>query len=472
MLPSTKFRLALLICWMSLLPMGAAMAQPATSAPTQSASAPTAPAKRLVVRSYSLNEHVAKLDGQWQAMRLASDGNVYFVGSSHSHDHGAAYFRYEPAGGKLTMLCEDISRLCGEDPTKQIPQGKIHSDTVESNGKLYFATHLANYWPQAETAYSGAHLVSYDLRAGTLRDMGILLPRHTCYSGLAIDPKGRWAYALMVSWAPQDRTTEGTFVVRTDLATGKMTNLGEIPLERKISCHYFFVDNRGDCWFAAREHLYVVRAADGKIEAIDGALENVPWLDADGAPQPDKATGWIWGQSQGDGEKFLCTLAGKGEIRQMLYEFDAGRANAGKPAFKPLARIGATALGVTMAGDRVYFVRLGNGKAGPKGDSHHLLSAAWKGRNVGKVLDHGEIFDQDGRYPWRIEAMAADAKGKVFFSGDWYVLKDADGEVLKSEVNRSTLRLREKYDGTGDPQYTRLWRGQFFAVADVAKDLP
>jgi hypothetical protein len=451
-----------------VLALGCAGAQRGAVSSSQPASAPTSqPEKRLVVRTFSLNPYVAKLDGQWQAMRLGSDGKVYFASSSHSHDHGAAYFRYDGATDKLTMLCEDISKVCGEDPTSQIPQGKIHSDSVESKGHIYFATHLANYWPAANSAYSGAHLIRLDMRDGTLRDMGIFMKGHTCYSALAIDPQGRWAYALAVSWAPESKG-EGTFIVRCDLATGKMQNLGAIPLlKHKLACPYFFVDSQGDCWFPAEGRLFVARAS-GKIEATQ-TLEAVPCFDERGAMKTAAADGLNWGQGVGDGRRFLCTLSGDNDVRQMLYEFDARRAAAGKPAFTPVARIGFSGLGMTRAADRVYFVQLGSGKPGAKGENHHFLSVAWRGRHAGQVIDHGRIFDQDGRTPWRIESMAADGKGKVYMSGDWRLLKNDKGEVLESEALHATLRLPEDYKGVPPATYSRLWRGQFFGVVDVGK---
>ena len=38
------------------------------------------------VQSYSLNVFEQKLDGQWQGAMVASDGNVYFGGSTHSNN--------------------------------------------------------------------------------------------------------------------------------------------------------------------------------------------------------------------------------------------------------------------------------------------------------------------------------------------------------------------------------------------------
>src|ERR1043166_4175823 len=62
----------------------------------------------LVVRSYPLNSYCRDLDGQWEGIRLASDGNCYFASSTHSARHGADFFEYNPGTKKLTLLCNDI----------------------------------------------------------------------------------------------------------------------------------------------------------------------------------------------------------------------------------------------------------------------------------------------------------------------------------------------------------------------------
>src|SRR5450631_3851145 len=82
------------------------------------------------VQSYALNNYTRVLDGQWEGIRYASDGNVYFASSSQDAHHGASFFKYSPATGQVTMLVADITTICGEDPYTN-PQGKIHSDIVE-----------------------------------------------------------------------------------------------------------------------------------------------------------------------------------------------------------------------------------------------------------------------------------------------------------------------------------------------------
>src|SRR6185312_7183386 len=98
-------------------------------------------AQNQTVQSYPLNSYSRYLDGQWEGIKYASDGNVYFASSSQSAHHGASFFKYSPATQQVTMLAEDITTICGEDPQTN-PQGKIHANIQEMHGWLFFTTHF------------------------------------------------------------------------------------------------------------------------------------------------------------------------------------------------------------------------------------------------------------------------------------------------------------------------------------------
>ncbi|MHC4716025.1 MAG: NHL repeat-containing protein [Planctomycetota bacterium] len=440
---------------MAAIPVADALAAP----PYRRQPGPVGSAKVCRVRSFALNGYVRKLDGQWQGIRYASDGNVYFASSTHAHDHGGAVFRYDPRSGKLKMLCEDISRVCGEDPTRSTPQGKIHSDFVESNGWIYFATHLACYWPAAADAYTGSHLVGLEMKTGRFRDFGILKPGFSCYSGLGVDPAGRYAYAILMSWAKRLRPA-GTHVTRTDLRTGRTVDLGPLPGKQRSSCAHVFVDRRGDCWFTPGGGLHVARAATGKVEALPDALSA---LRLPGSENTGSARGWFWGEPLGDGDRYVCMMYVR-RLGNVLYEFNAARMPDAAAAFRPLAAVGPASPAVAWTADRVYYRQRASGSRRPKGDDHHLMSVSLAGPDRGAVTDHGLILDQDGRRPWRFAGLAADGKGKLFFVGDWWLNGDEKG----------TLRLSYRWQpGSGEaPFYDEMWRGQFFAVADLAKPRP
>ncbi len=212
MLLTERNRIRRLVCGCviaAMLPLAAVGAAWATEPDVPNARRIIAIAKanqpKLVVRSFPLRGYARKLDGQWQGIRCASDGNVYFASSTHAHNAGAAVFRYDPRTGKIKLLCKDITAICGEKAPKTPPQGKIHSDFIESGGWIYFATHLANTWPKVARAYTGSHVVGYQLSTGRFRDFGVTKRRFSCYSGIAVDPRGKYIYNVVMPFYWSDK---------------------------------------------------------------------------------------------------------------------------------------------------------------------------------------------------------------------------------------------------------------------------
>src|SRR4029077_11582940 len=117
-------------------------AAPESGAPTEQTEPKATVLTNPTVQQLALNDYKRELDGQWEGIRLASDGNVYFASSSHSAHQGASFFKYNTTTGQVTELVHEITDICGEDAQTN-PQGKIHSDIVEANGWLYMATHHA-----------------------------------------------------------------------------------------------------------------------------------------------------------------------------------------------------------------------------------------------------------------------------------------------------------------------------------------
>jgi hypothetical protein len=53
-------------------------------------------------------------------------------------------YSFDPKTDKIEHL-GDLSEICGEKDMKVVAHGKSHVNFVESNGKLYFVTHLGYY---------------------------------------------------------------------------------------------------------------------------------------------------------------------------------------------------------------------------------------------------------------------------------------------------------------------------------------
>ena len=80
----------------------------------------------------------------YNGMGAGSDGRIYYVLSSERHDTAGQMFVFDPSAGQLRHL-GDLSQVCGEKGKHVIAQAKSHVNFVESDGKLYFETHIGYY---------------------------------------------------------------------------------------------------------------------------------------------------------------------------------------------------------------------------------------------------------------------------------------------------------------------------------------
>ena len=431
------------------------MATPTATDGSKGPAEPKAPAKDTQpVRTFALNGYKRELDGQWQGIRLASDGNVYFASSSHSAHHGASFFKYDPKTGGVTELVHEITDVCGED-VQTNPQGKIHSDIVEANGWLYMATHFAAEKPGTWATWTGAHALGYELATGKWRDYGVLLKGYTAYAAVGVDPARNYFYVFLTG----QTAGQEAYVYRINTVTGDKVNLGKVSAPTKggydYSSFWTFVDRRGDVWFSIKNQngdLQQIHGDTGAIEVHRNALPALIRWDAneretDGARQANRYIAWM---QPLDGDKALMTMSVSGG---MLYVFDSTQPMA--TAFTPLRHIGFNYLGgIAVGGNRVfYYQRANRGYGYQDHRDFHLLSVSLDAAAGYPITDHGLMVDQDGRTACRTPGMATDGKGHVYMIGDWWTIPGDLG----------TLR----YAWKGKDTFEKLDRGEFFAVADV-----
>jgi hypothetical protein len=445
--------IGLALVWMPACtsnPTPAAARRPAEGAGPRSASA-----TRQLMQTFPLNSYKRELDGQWEGIRLASDGNVYFASSSHSAHHGASFFKYDTRSGQVTQLVHDITDICGENAETN-PQGKIHSDIVEANGWLYMATHFAAEKPGAYGTWTGAHALGYELATGRWRDYGVIRPGYTVYSAIGVDPVRNYLYVFVTG----QTAGQAAYMYRFDTGTGEKTNLGQVSAPSKggyeFACYWTFVDRRGDVWFSIKNQggdLQQIHGDTGLIEVHANALPAlVRWdsnrVETDPALQAHRSIEWM---QPLDGDRALFTMSEHGG---MLYEFDSTRPMAA--AFTPIKHIGFNYLGgIAIGGNRVFYYQRANRAFGNQEfRDFHLLSVSLDEATGNAITDHGLIVDQDGRKPWRLPGMVADGEGHVYAIGDWWTIP-GDLGTLRYSWNR------------GNEIYKLLPRGEFFAVARV-----
>ena len=157
-------------------------------------------------------------DSNYHAIVHASDGFVYYAICTHERNTHVHLFRYDPKTGEATTVA-DIGEKFGEDPTVNIPQGKVHCDIFELDGKLYFGTHVGIYergGTEDHGPYPGGHFASYDLATGAFHDYGIGVAEEGLVS-MAIDKDRKRLYAL---------TWPSAIFVYCDIASGEIKSFG------------------------------------------------------------------------------------------------------------------------------------------------------------------------------------------------------------------------------------------------------
>ena len=184
--------------------------------------APESP-KKITARIYDSGFPLAH--DTYNGISTASNGKIYYVLCSESIDQGAKMFCFNPATQQVQPL-GDITQACGETG-KSIPQGKSHVNFVESQGKLYFATHIGYYSivdgmekmgipPAGYQPYPGGHLLAFDLATGAFTDLAIA-PNREGILTMNMDTKRGRIYGI---------TWPTGFFFRYDLAKKDLKNLG------------------------------------------------------------------------------------------------------------------------------------------------------------------------------------------------------------------------------------------------------
>ena len=425
------------------------------------------------------------LDGQWQGSRVASDGKVYFGTSTHAPHSSALFMQYDPATGQVHRLAS-LNEITGEDPNVYRPQGKLHSDIVENDGYLYFAT----YYGYEGGSYPGGHVIryklgSYEANAIVLKDMGRPVNGGIIYTAITADTINDRIYVnsngnlyAYDSTLPDSTTFTGTY--RGNVGGGWS------------NCFYHFTDSQGNLWTTVNgTRNQVMLPLSGSLSTFTNAMPSGRRADTLAIDPSWQYTFWDWGDRLDQDHWVFMML-----YDAFVWTFDATEARQGRfgigQAYKKVARIGVGGIDSCLAGRTLYFLvsaRRWNSYVsfyGPnnpdtamryyvsdcKAKDLHLMSlnlddprltAPGYDPNVidpNLFTDWGRVVDADGRTPYRCEGMSSDGQ-RVYLTGDW--------RNLPTDPN-NWHTLRAKYLDI-DGGYEQIWRGQFFAVIPVSSNL-
>ena len=364
---------------------------------------------------YRIFPNLSKMDGNWAALKAASDGKVYAGLACHGCNGHLVYY-----DSKIDKMVDvgDLTRLIGEAGLGLGPQSKIHSKFGEGkDGRIYYGTHAGLWFDYARVGmmegYPGMHWMAYDPKTGVVQDFGAG-PRFQGINTGAYDPQFNRIYGLT--------HPRGEFVYY-DVATGRQENLGRMNNNESI-CRTLGIDDQGNVYGSfglGRLYKY-----DPRTDAIRELSPVLPIREKGislGRDYTKGETAWrvvVWDQQT---RKFF----GVEESATTLFSFDPYAGQDGEvktlgqlciPEYRDRRDVAYATLSLTLGHDRkLYYAAAGRefDYAGSKGAAaSHLITYDI---NSGAIEDLGEMLLPDGRRVLGTNAADTGPDGTVYFVG-------------------------------------------------------
>jgi len=404
--------------------------------------APSKSPGKLIARTY--NSGFPQAHDTYNGMGAGSDGRIYYVLSSDRHDVAAQMYAYQPTTDRIQHL-GDLTEVCGEKELKAVAQGKSHVNFVESDGKLYFATHIGYYSiidgmerpgipPPGYTLYPGGHFLAFHMASGKFEDLATAPYREGILS-MTMDPKRGRLYGL---------TWPTGYFLRFDLARKELKNLGPVsqqgengkgPTYRTL-CRSLMVDPEdGSVYFTTGDGAILRYLFDKDlIEAVPGEDLRKDYFGLYDPTSPGHM-GYNWRQTVWyPPEKAMYGVQGNSGY---LFRFDPR-----VPRVEVLERITSEPSRRSGMYDQFSYGYLGFA-LGPDGQTLHYLTggpiyvegtrvtgkgSTAKGESkgeenlhlityeipAGKYTDYGPIFFRDGQRPAYVNSIAVGTDGTVY----------------------------------------------------------
>lgn len=380
----------------------------------------------------------------YNSISCASDGRIYYVLSSQKVDLAAQMYVFDPKTNAVKHL-GDLTEAAGEKGSFAIAQGKSHVSFAESNGKLYFTTHLGFYSiidgmektgipPKGMKPYPGGHFLSYDMSSGKFESLAVA-PNNEGIITFAMDKQRQRLYGI--TW-PTGR------LLRYDLPSKQIKDLGPVSEQGE--------DGKGSTFRTICRSLTVnpddgsvyFSTSDGLIHRYDYATEALSVITTDDLKKdyfglydpssaghmgynwrqtfwygPDKA---IYGVHGNSGYLFrYLTASGQVEVLDRITSEDSKRSGM-------FDQFSYGYLGFTLGADGQTIYYLTGGPVYENGHRVKGKDSTAKGESKGRenlhlitwhiptrrYTDHGPIFFANGQRPNYVNSIAAGKDGSVY----------------------------------------------------------
>jgi len=380
----------------------------------------------------------------YNGISSASDGKIYYVLCSQLMDVAGQMYSFDPNTGRIEHL-GDLTEICGENEMKVVAQGKSHVNFAESDGKLYFATHLGYYSiisgmektgiPSGDyKTYRGGHLIAYNMKTKTFEDLGIG-PHNEGIITMNMDPDRGLIYGL--SWPTG-------YLFRYDVAEkvmkdlGPFTGKGEEGMDEdfRVVCRSIVINpDNGSLYLTNAEgQIKFLKLGQDAVETVEGEDMKKEYFGTyDIFTSGSMAYNWrqvFWYAP----EKKIYGVHGNSGY---LFRFDPLI-----PRIEVLERLTSIPSKLTGMSDQFSYGYLGF-KLGPDGRTIYYLtggpiyidgkrvmgaSSTAKGEAkgledlhlitydipTGKYLDYGAVFYPDGQRPLYVNSIAIGDDGTVY----------------------------------------------------------
>jgi len=380
-----------------------------------------------------------RMDGNWSALLVGSDGKVYMGLAYHG---GGGHMVYYDSKTDTVHDIGDLNILTGQQDLRVGPQSKIHTKFAEGkDGRIYFATQYGNDFDFARVGtpewYPGAHWMVYDPKTGHTADFGLAIsgmgiiagtydPIYDRYYGVT-DPRGEFVYY--------------------DFAKHAERNLGRFNNWDSL-CRTVVADDLGRVYGSfGRGQIYRYDPRTDSLSELSVRVPVRPKGISLGRDYNKSETAWrvvVWDQAT---KKFY----GVEESATTLFSFDPYAGKDGEiktlgqlcvPGYRNARDVPFATLSLTLGKDRkLYYAASGrefdySGSAGLA--TSHIITYDLE---TGLIDDLGEMHLPDGHPVLGTNSASTGTDGTIYFGGAIEV-KSQPGQAVEAGGSISGVPYR------------------------------